>query len=170
MDAVDAMAASQEAGVTGEGAGEAAGGGRILVMRMEIPIRWGDMDAMGHVNNTTYFRYMEQIRISWFDALGFAPDPNGEGPVIVNAHCTFQRELVYPGTVLATQYVSDIGRSSWQTWITLSRTDDPRTVYAHGGAKCVWVDYPKRRSAPLPDAAREAIQRPFDPDAVAAPL
>lgn len=24
-----------------------------------IPLRWGDMDAMGHINNTLYFRYME---------------------------------------------------------------------------------------------------------------
>jgi acyl-CoA thioester hydrolase len=30
---------------------------------MVIPIRWGDMDAMGHVNNTIYFRYFETIRI-----------------------------------------------------------------------------------------------------------
>jgi hypothetical protein len=30
-----------------------------LTLEMTIPIRWGDMDAMGHVNNTLYFRYME---------------------------------------------------------------------------------------------------------------
>ena len=34
-----------------------------------ILIRWGDMDAMSHVNNTVYFRYMEQARISWFEQL-----------------------------------------------------------------------------------------------------
>ena len=33
-----------------------------------MPIRWGDMDAMGHVNNTVYFRYMEQTRIEWLYA------------------------------------------------------------------------------------------------------
>ena len=33
------------------------------VFTMTIPIRWGDMDAMGHLNNTLYFRYMEIIRI-----------------------------------------------------------------------------------------------------------
>ena len=41
------------------------------------------------------------------------------------------------------------------------RDDDPDTVYAHGAARCVWVDYPRRRSAPLPAAAREAILRPW---------
>ena len=30
-----------------------------LVHEMDIPIRWGDKDAMGQVNNTLYFRYME---------------------------------------------------------------------------------------------------------------
>jgi len=38
-----------------------------LVHIERIPVRWGDMDAMGHVNNTVYFRFMEQTRISWFE-------------------------------------------------------------------------------------------------------
>ena len=133
---------------------------RILVFELEMPIRWGDMDAMGHVNNTVYFRYMEQLRISWFDSMGFRPDPAGEGPLIINASCTFLRELQYPGTVLARQYVGKIGRSSFETYIDMLRTDDPGTVYAHGSAKVVWVDYPKRKSAPLPDFARQAVTTP----------
>ena len=32
-----------------------------LVHEMTMPIRWGDMDAMGHVNNTLYFRYLEVV-------------------------------------------------------------------------------------------------------------
>ena len=34
-----------------------------LTHEMVIPIRWGDMDAMGHVNNTIYFRYFEIVRL-----------------------------------------------------------------------------------------------------------
>ena len=56
-----------------------------LVYEVVIPIRWGDMDAMGHVNNTTYFRYMETVRIDWMHAIGGMPNPLGEGQVIVNA-------------------------------------------------------------------------------------
>jgi acyl-CoA thioester hydrolase len=133
---------------------------RVLVFEIDIPIRWGDMDAMGHVNNTVYFRYLEQARISWFDAMGFSPDPGGEGPVIVNAHCSFIRELRYPGTVRCRLYTGAIGRSSFETFAVLSRTDDPDTVYAEGGAKVVWVDHPKRKSAPLPEQARKAIASP----------
>jgi len=120
------------------------------VFRMTIPIRWGDMDAMGHVNNTTYFRYLETIRIEWMRSIDCQPDPLGEGPVIVNAFCTFHKQLEYPGDVVATMFVSDVGRSSFETWCTLERADVPGVVYASGGATTVWVDFPKQRSAALP--------------------
>ena len=38
---------------------------RNLVHTSLQSIRWGDMDAFGHVNNTIYFRYLEQARIEW---------------------------------------------------------------------------------------------------------
>ena len=139
----------------------AGAGERILVFELEIPIRWGDMDAMGHVNNTVYFRYMEQARISWFDEMGMRPDPAGQGPVIINAACTFARQLEYPGTVLARQYVGELGRSSIMTYVDMLRTDDPDRVYAHGSAKVVWVDFPLQKSAPMPDTIRNLMQRPW---------
>src|SRR5690606_26689659 len=52
-----------------------------LVHEMTIPMRWGDMDAMGHMNNTVYFRYMEIARLEWLMAIGCPPDPRGEGLV-----------------------------------------------------------------------------------------
>jgi len=122
-----------------------------LTLEMRMPIRWGDMDAMGHVNNTIYFRYMEIVRIAWFDGIGAQPNPQGEGPVIVNAFCNFHRQLEYPGEVLARHYVANPGRSSLETYVTLERTDTPGVVYASGGAKLVWTDFPQQKSAPLPE-------------------
>lgn len=130
-----------------------------LSYEMRIPIRWGDMDAMGHVNNTVYFRYLEIIRVEWMHSLGAAPDPAGQGPVIVNAFCNFIRQLEYPGEILARHYVANPGRSSFDTFITLERTDQPGVVYAEGGATTVWVDFPAQKSMPLPDWLREKITR-----------
>lgn len=134
---------------------------RQLLYQIEIPIRWGDMDAMGHVNNTIYFRYMEVLRIAWFDAMGFRLNPQGEGPVIINASCTFLREFAYPGTVLARQYVGEFGRSSVESLIDMTRTDDPDVLYAQGSAKIVWVDFPKRKSVPMPEAIRRRMSTPL---------
>ncbi len=128
-----------------------------LTLEMVIPIRWGDMDAMGHVNNTLYFRYCEIVRIEWLHRAGGAPDPAGQGPVIVNAFCNFLKQFAYPGDILAKHYVADPGRSSFNTFITLERTDAPGVIYAEGGAKTVWVDFPKQKSVPLPDWLRALV-------------
>ena len=128
-----------------------------LVYESLIPIRWGDMDAMGHVNNTVYFRFMEVVRLDWLQSIGAQPNPLGECPVIVNAFCSFIKQLEYPGTVRARHYVAQPGRTSFETYITLERTDEPGTVYASGGATTVWVDFPKRRSAPLPQWVRDLL-------------
>jgi len=129
-----------------------------LVHEMTIPIRWGDMDAMGHVNNTLYFRYLEIARIEWLHSLGGPPDPNGQGPVIVNAFCNFIKQLEYPGELLAKHYVANPGRTSFDTFITLERADEPGVLYASGGATTVWVDFPQQKSVPLPDWLRAVIE------------
>lgn len=128
-----------------------------LTLEMVIPIRWGDMDAMGHVNNTVYFRYLESVRIEWLYSIGGKPDPQGCGPVIVNAFCNFLRQLEYPGDIRARHYVTNPGRSSFDTYITLERTDDPGVIYAEGGAKTVWTDFKAQKSVPLPDRVRALL-------------
>jgi acyl-CoA thioester hydrolase len=128
-----------------------------LVYEMTMPIRWGDMDAMGHVNNTIYFRYLETIRIEWMSSIGCQPSPGGEGPVIVNAFCNFYKQLEYPGTVLAKMFVSDPGRSTFETWCTLERAENPGPIYAAGGATTIWIDFPQQKSKPLPDWLRSIV-------------
>jgi acyl-CoA thioester hydrolase len=130
---------------------------RKLVHATRMSIRWGDMDAMGHVNNTVYFRYLEQARIEWFNEIGCLPDPDGEGPVIVNAHCSFIRQLRYPGEIEVRTYVGPGGRSSFETHVEVRRVDDLGALAAEGGAKVVWVDFPKEKSAPLPDYIRALL-------------
>jgi acyl-CoA thioester hydrolase len=127
------------------------------VHQMVIPIRWGDMDAMGHVNNTVYFRYLETVRIDWFRSIDCEPSPQGQGPVIVNAFCNFYKQLEYPGDVLATLYVSDPGRTTFESWCTLERTDQPGVVYSAGGATTIWVDFPKQKAVALPDWLRARV-------------
>lgn len=124
---------------------------------MTIPIRWGDMDAMGHLNNASYFRYLETARIDWFRSLGLAISPAGEGLVIVNAFCNFYKQLEYPGDVLMKMYASDPARTTFETWGTLARADTPDVICAAGGATTIWVDFPKQKALPLPDWLRKIV-------------
>lgn len=128
-----------------------------LVYEITIPIRWGDMDAMGHLNNGSYFRYMETARTDWMHAAGFAPGPSGQGMVIVNAFCNFIRQIEYPGQVLTRLYVSDPGRTTFETWCTLARTDAPEVICAAGGATTIWVDFSKQKACDMPDRLRALL-------------
>ncbi|APA84359.1 acyl-CoA thioesterase [Paraburkholderia sprentiae WSM5005] len=129
------------------------------VFEMTMPIRWGDMDAFGHVNNTVYFRYMEQVRISWFEHMDFLDQRvDGQGPVIVNASMEFLKQLHYPGDVIGRMSVATPGRSSFDTAFELLRADEPDTLYARGAARCVWIDYAAGKSMPVPDVLRAAIE------------
>ena len=129
-----------------------------LSHEMVIPIRWGDMDAMGHLNNASYFRFFETVRIDWFRSLGLRLDPSSEGIVIVNAFCNFIKQLEYPGDVIARHFVAKPGRTSFETYVTLERSDNPGVVYASGGAQAVWVDFPRQKSVPMPDWLRAVIE------------
>jgi acyl-CoA thioester hydrolase len=128
-----------------------------LVYEKVMPIRWGDMDAMGHVNNTLYFRYFETIRIDWMNEIGGLPQPGGDGPVIVNAFCTFIRQLEYPGDIRLRHYVANPGRTSFDTYLTIERTDQPGVTYTEGGATMVWVNFKQQKAVPLPDWLRTLL-------------
>lgn len=128
-----------------------------LTNELVIPIRWGDMDAMGHVNNTIYLRYFETIRLDWFGRIGCTLDPADPGPLMVNAFCNFTRQLAYPGDVLAKHYVANPGRTSFETYMTLERVDEPGVICASAGATLVWVDMAMQKSAPLPDWLRALV-------------
>jgi acyl-CoA thioester hydrolase len=128
-----------------------------LVYEMRFPVRWGDMDAMGHVNNTVYFRYMETARIEWLTSVGCTPDPQGQGPVIVNAFCNFYQQLEYPNEVVLKFYVSDPARTTFETWATMERVDRPGVICAAGGGTTIWVDLPLQKAASLPDWMRELV-------------
>jgi acyl-CoA thioester hydrolase len=125
------------------------------VHTLVVPMRWGDMDAMGHINNTLYFRYMEIARLQWFGELGVPANPQGMGPVIANAFCNFIRQLEYPGDVIVHTYVGAVGRSSFDTYHDMRRIDQPDVVCANGGATVVWVDFPAQRSVPVPESLRQ---------------
>lgn len=139
---------------------------RKLVHTMRQAIRWGDMDVLGHVNNTIYFRYMETGRIAFLEEVGGHFGVAGEGPVIVTAYCTFVKQLKYPGDIEIRTYAGAAGRSSFEVTHEISLVDeDGRAdeVYAHGGGKVVWINFAAQKSTPVPARVKAAL--PMHPPA-----
>ena len=129
-----------------------------------MPIRWGDMDAMMHVNNTVYFRYAEQARIEWVESWGHsASGESVESVVVANVACEFLRPLKYPGKVHLRMYVTEPGRTSIPTSFDMRRTDEIAShgeaapIVARGTALMVWINNATGRPTALPDGVRAKL-------------
>jgi acyl-CoA thioester hydrolase len=119
-------------------------------------MRWGDMDAYRHINNTVYFRYMEQVRVEYLESLGYSVEPKGTAPVIINASCTFLIPLTYPGVVEVLMFLGAPGRSSIPSSYEI-RVQGDDTLYATGDAKIVWMEVASGKSVPIPDDLRARL-------------
>ena len=86
-----------------------------------VPLRWSDMDSLGHVNNAVYFTYCESARMGLFDRLKLADYAGDLGPVVVTASCTFKQQLTFPATLAIEVRCSKVGRTSFTLTYDLRR-------------------------------------------------
>jgi len=126
-----------------------------LLFETEFPVRWGDMDSMGHVNNVMYFRYFEQARLDWYEQLGLDNlTPERIKFVIVDNHAEYLKPVVYPMHVKVQMFGHSPGKSSFISSYELTVSD---VIYTRGSAKVVWIDTVAQKSVPLPDDVRALV-------------
>ncbi len=125
---------------------------------VEIPVAWGDMDAMGHVNNIVYFRYFETARITCFAELGLGPIKQSDdvGPILHSANCRYRIPLTYPDTVTVGVRIGDIGEDRF---VMLYRAVSHRhsAVAADGESLVVTFSYSTNTKARVPDDLRALL-------------
>lgn len=124
---------------------------KIAAHQKTFDIAWGDMDALGHVNNARYFDYFQQARIEWLASLQL--DLRQEtGPVVVHIACTYLKPVVYPAKITLCSTLHSLGRSSMVLDHDIYQNEQ---LMAQGVCKIVWVDYAKNKAIPFPDKIRE---------------
>ena len=144
----------QLAPITGTEANSIAALRDIVMHEVDMAVRWGDMDAYNHVNNTVYFRYMEQCRLEWFAKLGFKTVDEDIVPILVEANCKFIRAVTHPSTVRVTIRVTDIGPKIVETTHDIFIGD---VLYAIGVCKLLWMSRSANKGVALPDDVRARL-------------
>lgn len=127
-----------------------------------IPVQWGDMDALGHVNNARFFSWFESARIALFERIGVATKgPSDVGPILATTTCDFLRPVVFPATVHVGVRVARVGETSigmeYEVTDANATAETTATVYARGTSVAVLVDYRSMQKVRVPDAVRAAI-------------
>ncbi len=126
---------------------------------IEKQVRWGEMDALGHVNNTEYFRYFEDARIVYFERLGYKNVTIAEkiGPILARIECNFKRPLVYPDTITVGAWVSKIGNTSLQLDYEIY-SHQQQAVVATGSSVVVMLDYSKGEKISITEEHKAKIK------------
>jgi acyl-CoA thioester hydrolase len=132
---------------------------REFPVTIEVMVSWGEMDAMGHVNNIVYFRYFESARIAYFERVGFldAMRATGVGPILASTHCRFRIPLTYPDRVLVGASASELKDDRFVMRYRVV-SESKNAVAAEGDGLIVSYDYRNERKAPLPPAVRTEIE------------
>ena len=124
-------------------------------------VRWGDMDAFQHVNNSVYFRYFEDARIAYFTGTGVTEStgtPNGAGPILASTSCRFKAPLTYPDTVHIGARVVTLGDDRFTMEYAVLSESLGRVV-AKGEAVVVAFDYDAMRKTQVQPQWRAAIEK-----------
>jgi acyl-CoA thioester hydrolase len=165
--------------VTDEIAGVPASGRRLHV---PIHLRWGDLDALGHVNNTSMLKLLEEARLRAFwrpeDGTDAAPTAvfdmsvlEGGGTratLIARQEIEYLRPVPYGQRPLDVQlWVGGIGGSSVEVCFEVfsPEGDDMQTLYARASAVVVLVDTASGRPTRW-GAAERAAWAPFTGDPI----
>lgn len=128
-----------------------------LVYSTDMSVRWNDMDALGHVNNSIYFRYFEQARVIWLDDLKVDWGKGEEGPIVASASCDYFKPLYFPADLQIKIYSAEVQRASFILYYDLMLKDKPEIRLAQGATVIVWVDYATGKPISIPDNLRKLL-------------
>jgi acyl-CoA thioester hydrolase len=125
---------------------------------IDIPVAWGEMDALRHVNNIVYFRYFESARIAYFEKLRFWDFMNqtGIGPILASIQCKFKMPLTYPDTVSVGTRIPRIEQDRFvMEYCAVSHKS--QAIVAEGESVVVSYNYRESKKAPLPEEMKQRI-------------
>jgi acyl-CoA thioester hydrolase len=123
----------------------------------ELPTRWGDLDPLGHVNNSRFFTFDESARLEYFAEL-MRSDPTFwkvRGFILARIECDFIAQLKHPALLRVGFRIARIGRSSMNTLAGMFV--DERLVAVSRGV-LVWFNYERQKPEPVPDDVRALIR------------
>lgn len=131
--------------------------------KIELDVRWGDVDSFGHVNNAVFLAYLEQCRSEWMSSVPCHWQEGEAGPVVANININYRRPIFWPERVLVTLKPDSPGRSSIKLESEIrsvpKRDKEKSVLYADSTVTLVWIDKKSGESVPLPTSIRELGQQ-----------
>ena len=121
-----------------------------------LMVRWRDLDAFNHVNNSVFLTYLEEARLQW---LKDVPGPWFDAhamPVLAASTLNYRRPIEWPASLHIELCCTRVGSSSLTLAHRIVDTRDAQCLFCDGDVTLVWMDPASGRSVALPEAIRSA--------------
>ena len=130
-----------------------------LVVRLDVPVAWGEQDLFGHVNNIVYFRYFESVRMHYLERIGVmrSHQETGKGVILASTTCDFKKPVTWPQQLTVRTGVVSVGHTSFTMDYLI--TDEQGVSVATGVSVLVMYDYTAGNKIRVTDEVRAAIDR-----------
>ena len=128
-----------------------------ILFRMPVALRWRDLDAFQHVNNSNFLTYLEEARIRWFESWNGEWVNEAIAPLLAAVQLNYRMPIPYPSEVVVELFADRVGTSS----VTIGHrivSEDGATLYCDGHVVVVWIDRASGRPIALPETVRNAMQ------------
>jgi acyl-CoA thioester hydrolase len=119
-------------------------------------VRWRDLDAFNHVNNSSYLTFLEEARLQWLRTVPGEWFHAHAMPVMAAVELHYRKPIEWPAEVDVQLNCERLGNSSVTIGNRIVDRNDASVVYADGNVVMVWIDPATGASVPLPDAIRKA--------------
>ncbi|MGZ4160929.1 MAG: acyl-CoA thioesterase [Neobacillus sp.] len=124
---------------------------------IQVTVRFSETDALGHINNASYFVYLEEARIRFIEKLGYHMNTKKWNFILASTKCDFLNQGFFNQILAIKTYVTKIGTKSFQLVHDI-RCAQTGELIAKGNAVMVYFDFEKQTSEPLPDFLRESLK------------
>lgn len=125
---------------------------------LPLQVRWGDMDALGHVNNAKYLTYLEQARIDYSSSL-WQRGTGGIGLILARVVIDYKMPLFAGDDVHIFTRCSRLGNRSFDMEQQVARWKEGELQLAAVATITVVVyDYDANQSTAIPAVWRERIE------------
>jgi len=130
-----------------------------LLIRAPMEMRWRDLDAFNHANNSVFLTYLEEARLRWFATIQGVWMDEQTKPVVAAVHLNYRAQLNWPARLAVELYAERIGNASLSLAHRVVGESDNR-LYCDGNVVLVWVAPATAKPVTLPDAVRRAASLP----------
>ena len=135
--------------------------------RYHVQLRWSDMDALRHVNNVQFLRFLEDARVQMMVEAGRRTLESELGVVVVRHEIDYRRPLLFrPEPVVVDTWVTHVGRTSYAVAYEVREAHDD-VVYATASTVMVCVDLASGAPQPIDERMRGALEGFLDDGEIA---